>query len=71
MILDKLILIREGLHINQVRLGNQTRLIDFFVHNMIDYTILFSNEQTFIKHHNDFDINLCIKDISEMLKDKV
>lgn len=38
---------------------------------MIDYTILFNNDETFIKHHNDFDINLCIKDIYGMLKDKV
>ena len=38
---------------------------------MIDYTILFNKDDTFMKQHTDFDINVCIFDIYEMLKDKV
>ena len=52
-------------------MGNQAGLIDYFVHNMLDYTLLISNDETFTKDENNFDIDLCIKEIYAMLEDKV
>ena len=52
-------------------MGNQTGLIDYFVHNMLDYSILFNNDETFTKEKNNFDILLCMKEIYALLEDKV
>lgn len=61
IILDKLKLISKGLHTNQRKMGNQTGLIDYFVHNMLDYSILLNNDESFTKEKNNFDIYLCMK----------
>ena len=52
-------------------MGNQTRLVDYFVHNMLDYSILTNNPQTFTKDKNSFDIYVCINELCTLLQDKV
>ena len=52
-------------------MGNQTSLIDFFVHNMLDYSILLNNDESFTKDNTNFDIHECMKEIYALLVDKV
>ena len=57
IVVDKLEQISQGLLTNQIRMKNQTGLLDFFVHNMLDYSLLFNNDEAFSKDCNSFDIH--------------
>lgn len=46
-------------------------MIDFFVHDILDYTILNKQDKCFIKHIAIFDIRIAIKELEEIMKDKI
>ena len=46
-------------------------LIDYFVHDMLDYTVLTNDRKNFIKEITNFDLQDCIVSIYEILEDKV
>lgn len=52
-------------------MNNSANLIDYFVHDMLDYTILSNNVENFMKDNQYFDIVECINQIYEMLEDKI
>ena len=67
LILNKLNLIKEGLSTNSVKMTNSANLLDYFVHDMLDYTILTNSVENFLKDNSSFDIAECINQISDML----
>lgn len=38
---------------------------------MLDYSLLFNNDESFTKDHNNFDIQECITEVYTLLEDKV
>ena len=50
---------------------NSANLLDYFVHDMLDYTILSNDVDRFQKDNSIFDILECIDQIYEMLEDKI
>lgn len=52
-------------------MNNSANLIDYFVHDLLDYTILSNNVENFMKDNQYFDIGECISQIYEMLEDKI
>ena len=51
-------------------MSSACKFIDFFVHDVLDYTILNKDSENFIKNSNNFDINLAIEEILQILEDK-
>ena len=47
------------------------KFIDFFVHDILDYTMLNKNAKNFIKDVAVFDIKKCINEIVEIQQDKI
>ena len=54
-----------------IKMKNSANFIDYFVHDMLDYTILSNNVEHFMKDNQYFDIVECINQIYEMLEDKI
>lgn len=52
-------------------MNNSSNLIDYFVHDLLDYTILSNNVENFMKDSQFFDIGECINQIFEILEDKI
>ena len=50
---------------------NSANLLDYFVHDMLDYTVLTNSVENFIKDNSSFDIAECINQLYEMLEDKI
>ena len=48
-----------------------TKFIDFFVHDILDYTILNKNEQNFTKNIDVFNIKTAVNEIRETFEDKI
>ena len=71
LILEKLKLINQGLYTNSIKMTNSANLIDYFVHDMLDYTILSNTVDNFVKDNSTFDIAECINQIYDMLEDKI
>lgn len=60
MALEKLILIKSGLNTSLLKMNNSANLIDYFVHDMLDYTVLSNNAENFFKDNQYFNIVECI-----------
>lgn len=71
LIIDKLELISNGLHTNSIKMNNSAKHIDYFVHDMLDYTILSNNDDNFMKDNRSENISECINNIYGMLEDKI
>lgn len=50
---------------------NCVKLIDYFVHDMLDYTVLQNDNENFIQDITTFDISECIYQIYDILEDKI
>ena len=48
-----------------------SKFIDFFVHDILDYTLLNKNAKNFIKNMTVFDIKTCVNEIIEIQEDKI
>ena len=48
-----------------------TKFVDFFVHDILDYTLLNKEDKNFTKNMTIFNIKHAIKEITECLSDKV
>ena len=53
------------------KIASATKFIDFFVHDILDYTILNKNERIFTKNTVIFDINDAVSEITETFEDKL
>ena len=52
-------------------MSSATKFIDFFVHDILDYTILNKDETNFNKNISIFSAKDTVEEIIETLKDKV
>ena len=48
-----------------------SKFIDYFVHDMLDYTILNKEDKNFTKTIDKFDIRSAINEIIEIQEDKI
>lgn len=60
----------SGLHTSGRKITQAAKFIDFFVHDILDYTLLNKNEIGFVKHMEVFDIKKCVSEICMILADK-
>jgi signal transduction histidine kinase len=51
-------------------MASASKFIDFFVHDLLDYTILNKDAKNFIKNPTIFDINKALLEMCEILEDK-
>ena len=51
-------------------MSSACKFIDFFVHDVLDYTILNKDSKNFIKNCSNFDLSTAILEINEILEDK-
>ena len=49
---------------------SSAKFIDYFVHDMLDYTVLTNDCSNFIKNVTRFDIRTVIEEIYQILEDK-
>ena len=54
-----------------VKMASSANLIDYFVHDILDYTILTNDTKNFTKDISVFDIRECVEQILVMFEDKV
>ena len=66
LISDKMSLICDGLEKNSFKMTSSAKFIDYFVHDMLDYTILNKEEKNFMKTSDTFDIRVAINEIIEI-----
>lgn len=52
-------------------MSSATKFIDFFVHDILDYTILNKQEKNFTKNSSILDIREAIKELSDIMLDKI
>ena len=48
-----------------------TKFLDFFVHDMLDYTILNKDEKNFTKNIGVANVKVVLNELLEMMNDKV
>ena len=52
-------------------MGSATKFIDFFVHDILDYTILNKDTKNFTKNITLFNVRSAVEEIIESLEDKL
>ena len=48
------------------KISSAAKFIDFFVHDILDYTILNKDQKNFKKHMTSFDIRIAVNQILEI-----
>jgi hypothetical protein len=65
----------EGIHIGMSKSGKKifsaAKFIDYFVHDILDYSMLQKNSDNFLKRSADFDIRDAINEIIDIENDKI
>ena len=61
----------KGLGVCCTKIRSAGKFIDFFVHDILDYTILSKDGIQFIKNMDVFNLKHSIQEIFEMLEDKI
>ena len=51
-------------------MASSTKFIDFFVHDLLDFSILEKNEENFTKNISVFNMSSAVDEIIESLTDK-
>lgn len=51
-------------------MASASKFIDFFVHDLLDYTILNKDSKNFIKIPTVFDLNIALTEMCQILEDK-
>ena len=52
-------------------MATATKFIDFFIHDMLDYSILSEGTQNFTKNISVFNVNDAVNEIIDIMADKV
>jgi len=52
-------------------MNSATKFVDFFVHDILDYTILNKDEKNFTKNITLFNVRTAVNEIVESLEDKI
>ena len=63
--------IHGGLKVCSKKIVSASKFIDYFVHDMLDYTILNKEDTSFMKTISSFDIRNAIGEIIEIQEDKI
>ena len=63
--------IHVGMNICGNKIVSATKFIDFFVHDILDYTMMNKDSNKFIKDHSIFDIRACVDEIITIQEDKI
>ena len=63
--------IHEGLGVCTKKIVSSSKFIDYFVHDMLDYSILNKEEKNFMKSADTFDVRKAIGEIIEIQEDKI
>ena len=53
---EKIKLVLEGLVTNSFKMTSSAKFIDYFVHDMLDYTVLTNDKNNFVKDLQEFNI---------------
>jgi dihydroneopterin aldolase len=53
------------------KITSACNFIDFFVHDVLDYTMLYKNAKNFVKNMELFDVKEAVQDIVQILEDKM
>ena len=65
----------ENIHVSMSKSGKKifsaAKFIDFFVHDILDYSMLQKNSESFLKKQNNFDIRDAINEIIDIEHDKI
>ena len=61
----------SGIHENFDKMTFACKFIDFFVHDLLDYTILNKDSRNFIKICRSFDVKKAMREILDILDDKI
>ena len=61
----------EGIKSSSQKLSSASKFIEFFVHDILDYTVLNKDAHKFIKNMEVFNIKKAMAEILEMLDDKI
>lgn len=64
-------IIYNGLEICKSKLVSAAKFIDFFVHDILDYTVLSKDYHKFIKNMEVFSLKMAIEEIIILVEDKV
>lgn len=68
---EKLDDIHEGIKASGQKMFSATKFIDYFVHDILDYTILNKQEKNFTKNDVVLDVREAINEIMEIMNDKI
>lgn len=63
LISDKMSLICDGLEKNSFKMTSSAKFIDYFVHDILDFTVLTNDSHNFIKNFTVFDIRDAFQEI--------
>ena len=61
----------NGLGVCCTKISSAGKFIDFFVHDILDYTVLSKDSHKFIKNMDVFNLKQSIRELLEMLEDKI
>ena len=53
------------------KISSATKFIDFFVHDILDYTLLNEKDENFVPNNTIFNIKTAVDQIKQILEDKV
>lgn len=70
-ILEKLETINESLGTGFKKISQSVKFIDYFVHDILDFSVLRKADENFVKEMKTFDIRTAVKEIVEIQEDKV
>ena len=68
---ERLQAVHNGLEKCSKKMSSACTFIDFFVHDILDYTILNKDSKNFIKDCKNFSITRAIHEICHILEDKI
>lgn len=60
----------SGLNVSTRKIKNATKFIDYFIHDLLDYSLLKEHEKNFTKILTNFDLKSSIEEILELTRDK-
>lgn len=60
-----------NLEINSNKMKSSSKLIDYFVHDMLDFTVLSNDKKNFIKKNQEFPLYDSINEVIQIMEDKI
>lgn len=61
----------DNMETNSRKMNSSSKFIDYFVHDMLDYTVLSNDKKNFIKKNAEFSLNGSIQEIIQIMNDKI